>query len=1646
MSKKVQAKTRKKKNYRLRKSVRRTLGALLMISAIIVAAIPFPDAAAADPGAGGSGGSAPGTTASTSLNYQVTADSEINKVNGTKVDLSKPGNKEFYTLRMLDSGVWRYEKQFDYYTITTPTTGAILSDYNDLYSVADLTLQGTINSGEYLNIDKTLYDAYFTALNSKTLRYDELNTEEGIKFKYFFPTKYKELEDGKGSPTEVTASATEVDTLKRGAYYCEYEGITVGAGKVKFTGTVSNSVYKPAYTLGEAEKPKTGTAGGVDVIYILKTVDKNTQVPSGYRADNNGFVFSILNSSYDLIGIGDNAFKGVTNGITLTLPSTLLYIGDNAFEGSYVEKITLTNVKDVGNYAFKNSRLQQVEFSRATLRIGTEAFYGTRLTNVSFPFSINSIGEGAFANNDVLSTLSFDATSALEIKQFAFYNCPALASLDLTDEEIITIGTGAFALGVVDSGTLTSIKLPKGLTSVQTKKDESGLADYVFYGRTALQTVVMPRNLGYTAPVTLLGNLLANCTGLSYVEFPETCRYTLFPDTLFSSVTNANFYVKGPKLDGSNQVAGPRKSTWACTMSGNVSVPYVYTENGVDYYEVKSDAYLITSNVNKSKKEATVTNCILVDPLNPPSDGKLNIPDYVGPYKVVKLGDGCIEQSVKDTIKELIIGNSIVEIGDQVFMDCKNMSTLEIGDGVKFIGKEAFQGCTSLTKATIGSGLTQLKDRAFEGCKTLVEIEFKTPAGGAASFPLKNIGTDALATGSNKLTITGIIDKVYGPFAYSMDAGNYVDKTLGIRICYKSPDPTCLTVILDNRNNFPTLVDYPKYEDLKNVMVDDVDTSGNPIGTKTNLKEKYESGKPLTPAEEALINATLYLDIPDGIDSIDVRGYLKSTSRQTVNEGQEVTNRYSVAAYFSDAGTYKYKTQYENYGLFNGGLTDGSVVEKEERGDDNIRSITMHSVRYLPTVSQEDLDRLGTDIPVMSGGAFYSCENLQMVSLGAAMEDVGELPFLACTSLNSISSETPKFICNNKVLYENITQNSDGEAVTGKKIVECLATRGNAGDSVVNVETDPTLSEVVEIADGAFMRCDNLGTVDLSGTPNTLKTIPTNCFMDNSGLVEVTLPSNIRIIEEGAFENTADNIRVTILGREVDLKTSAFKGNKAIVRTYKDTAAYNAAMGIPNVTVIPIEDTFRVAFYNSVDGSIIKVDYVEEGKRADAPEGDEIPKVAGMKFTGWSTDEYKNVTKDLVVLALYASDGTGGTGGNGGTGGGTGGTGGNGGTGGGNGTGGTDVNGGVDTDGDGIADYDKDGNKLYTLTVTNGTGSGRYKAGARVSIAANAASAGSTFANWTSSNTNVIFEDSTKATTTLVMPAGDATVIANYAGQYTLEVKYGSGSGSYPAGAKVTISAVEAPAGKQFSRWSSSTSSLTIASSTSSTTTITMPASNATVEALYSNTATGGSTGTGSASTTGASSTNKTSIVITRPGISDTDQASAYVSGSSDGFVVKISQSAEADEAALAALEAEYGDMTPIKFAAMDISLYDATGTTKITDTTGLKVNITMPIPDALRSYAGNNKIAGIVNGSLDKLGVKFITMNGIPCMSFTATHFSPYVVYVDTGNLVAGDILDQTPKTGDGIHPKWFLSIGLASISMVLFLKRDSKYKTKLS
>ena len=72
--------------------------------------------------------------------------------------------------------------------------------------------------------------------------------------------------------------------------------------------------------------------------------------------------------------------------------------------------------------------------------------------------------------------------------------------------------------------------------------------------------------------------------------------------------------------------------------------------------------------------------------------------------------------------------------------------------------------------------------------------------------------------------------------------------------------------------------------------------------------------------------------------------------------------------------------------------------------------------------------------------------------------------------------------------------------------------------------------------------------------------------------------------------------------------------------------------------------------------------------------------------------------------------------------------------------------------------------------------------------------------------------------------------------------------------------------------------------------------------------------------------------------------------------------------------------------------------------------------------------------------------------LQFTTGHFSPVGIYqysgfggqavVSNGNAVilGTGAKDDTPDTGDFIHPKWFLVVGLFAASIVLFFYKGKK------
>lgn len=830
----------------------------------------------------------------------------------------------------------------------------------------------------------------------------------------------------------------------------------------------------------------------------------------------------------------------------------------------------------------------------------------------------------------------------------------------------------------------------------------------------------------------------------------------------------------------------------------------------------------------------------------------------------------------------------------------------------------------------------------------------------------------------------------------------------------------------------------------------------NYLAVKATLTDPTQTPDPSTVAdymgwddfEQSIIDSVYDIVIPSCINSIDASSYKTGKKTKT-----------SYSAYF------------------------GSKSPETFQMNTYAESIALPGVEIIPD------------------NAFGGCTALQRLVLSEKCKQIGKLPFTtdnpnpdvtddSCPMLWSVTipDTNTKYKAQNGILYE-----ADESSSGNYKILQCVQRRGDASvldegvsNSTVSGATDSLIPSVSKIADQAFENCIYLKNLDLD-TATALKEIPENCFRGDDQLVTAVLPVGVDSIKKGAFADITQSgvdyrgvpaLKLTIKGKEVFIATDAVEPKNGVeINTYKDTSAYEYGTYYQSkgtgMTVNLISDSFLVKFldYNS---SIIKSLYVEEGhvlrQNSANPEDDEVPAMTNSTFIGWKADTGKSVsdpiTENTNFIAQY--DGT---------------------------VGGKYMV---------MFSDSMDGSVYKSMTVPAGTaitaddfpspkyhqgyifdkwlGTGNAAVGTKISDttvflamykaegSAGTTSGGSTSngsantsgtstsnkstSTTTTSNTSSGSSTSTTSSTSNTSSGSSTSTTSNTSGSgstasmYTVTVENGSGSGSYAAGSTVVIAANTPAAGMVFSKWTTESNGVTLASVSMSATTFVMPANNVTVTANYvagtattaAGTGNGNGSGTGSNGTDSSTGNGNTRVDITKPGISNKDLATANVNGSSDNFIVKITETDEATRAVAAALTNKYGTLDNILYYAMDISLYDSTGTTKITNVDGLSIDITIPIPDALVAYGGNNMAGAVVSGDqLEELGERFTTINGVPCISFTATHFSPYTIYVDTGNLTEGT-LDVTPKTGDPIHPKWFLSLGLASLSIILFMKKDKK------
>lgn len=93
------------------------------------------------------------------------------------------------------------------------------------------------------------------------------------------------------------------------------------------------------------------------------------------------------------------------------------------------------------------------------------------------------------------------------------------------------------------------------------------------------------------------------------------------------------------------------------------------------------------------------------------------------------------------TIPNIANGYTVTAIGDQAFMYCTNLMSIDIPQGVTTIGDSAFYECYDLTNIDIPEGVTIIGDYAFNGCTGIKTIKVSGNVGTGAFYNCDSLTT-----------------------------------------------------------------------------------------------------------------------------------------------------------------------------------------------------------------------------------------------------------------------------------------------------------------------------------------------------------------------------------------------------------------------------------------------------------------------------------------------------------------------------------------------------------------------------------------------------------------------------------------------------------------------------------------------------------------------------------------------------------------------------------------------------------------------------------------------------------------------------------------------------------------------------------------
>lgn len=428
--------------------------------------------------------------------------------------------------------------------------------------------------------------------------------------------------------------------------------------------------------------------------------------------------------------IGDSAFYGCESIENISLPSTITNIGFGSFANcSSLKTINIPgNVSGIGGNPFigcnaletitvneTNTDFASIEnkcliakgtntlitglsngyIPDSVTTIGNYAFLESSVAEVNIPSSVTRIGEQAFRSCPNLETVKIP-NSVTRIDDSAFAECPSIKNVYITDIDSWCNTTFWDDF----SSPMSNDECTKLLYVNGVRLKEIVVSDKV----TSIPKSAFS-NCSEITKVTFEGDdieiiakeAFKNCPNLKTINIPD------------SAIIGDMAFYNCPNLSGEMTFGGISIGMGAFSFCRNIT-------------KVTTLASVQSIHASAFDKCSGIRNVEFAEGLQTINRGAFtDCTSLVGvtiPDSVTTLDIGAFMNC--HSLSNVTIGNRLNFIQDYTFTDCYNLADIVFGSAVTSIGESAFRGCSRLRKIVFPESLTTIKESAFEDCYGLV--------------------------------------------------------------------------------------------------------------------------------------------------------------------------------------------------------------------------------------------------------------------------------------------------------------------------------------------------------------------------------------------------------------------------------------------------------------------------------------------------------------------------------------------------------------------------------------------------------------------------------------------------------------------------------------------------------------------------------------------------------------------------------------------------------------------------------------------------------------------------------------------------------------------------------------------------------------